>query len=136
MGPVLTVVIGWLVNERSRRQAEHERRFAEQYQRKEKSYRRLLENSKGFNEGQPEAPLLRQAFLDELQLCWLHASDEVISKAYAFLDSVHTAAGTSAAERERAFAEFVASLRQDALSQELVTKSRLGAQNYRLLKTT
>lgn len=132
--PVLTVVIAWLLNERARRQGERERRLLNQQKRKRASYRRLLKSSRGFTEGQQDATDLKKTFLDELQLCWLHASDDVIRKAYAFLGTVHTDAVASATDRETAMAEFVATLRNDALSHSLVAKSGLKARDYRLLR--
>ncbi|MEX1185828.1 MAG: hypothetical protein WEA80_04505 [Gemmatimonadaceae bacterium] len=136
MAPVLTVVIGWLLNEKARRRADRERRFLQQFERKERSYRKLLELSKGFMVGQAEATSLKQTFLDELQLCWLYASDDVIQAAYGFLDSVRIGSGTPEAEKEHAFASFIATLRKDALSSDLVAKTRLRAADYRLLKAT
>ena len=135
MAPVVTVVVGWALNERARRRAERERRILAQRTRKEESYRRLLQASKGFYEGTPDAAALKQAFLDELQLCWLHASDEVIRTAYRFLDSVRIGAQTSV-DRDRAFAAFVAALRRDALTHALVAKTDLTADDVRLFRTT
>lgn len=134
--PVLTVVIGWLLNERARRRVERERRMLQQQKGKRVSYRKLLENSKGFNDGQPDATVLKQRFLDELQLCWLHAPDDVIQRAYVFLDSVHTGHVASDADRKNAIAELVAAMRNDTLSHKLVTKSGMRAADYRLLKAT
>ncbi|KAA0876358.1 hypothetical protein [Nitrincola tapanii] len=135
MAPVLTVVVGWLLNEKARRQAELDKRIFEQRKKKEESYRILLKSSKGFSEGQEDAELLKLAFLDELQLCWLHASDDVIKKIYAFIDSVHTDSSEQIkAQKEHLFAEFVAALRNDTLSHKLIERSDLKSKDYRLLK--
>ena len=132
--PVAMIVIGWYLNERSKRATERERLVWEQFTRKENGYRKLLEASKGFTVGVADAKKLKEQFLAELQLCWLYASDEVIQTAYAFLDSVKKGSGTTAQQRKDTFAKFVASLRSDILSRSLVSASELTAKDYRLLK--
>jgi hypothetical protein len=135
MAPVLAVVLGWLLNEKARRQAELDKRIFEQRKKKEESYRVLLKSSKGFSEGQENSEALKAAFLDELQICWLHASDEVIKKIYAFIDSVHVDANKQKqSQKEQLFSEMIAALRNDTLSHKLIERSELKAKDYRLLK--
>jgi hypothetical protein len=137
--PVLTVVIGWLLNERSKRKSEQDRRSWEQYQRKESSYIKLLSSSKGFSQGiqEQQGMLLKEDFLDQLTLCWLYASDEVIRSIYRFLDTIRvTASPELQMKKDEAYAEFVAELRKDLISGEFIKETDLTARDYKLLKVT
>ncbi len=62
-----------------------QRRVTEEYQRNEERYRELLLALPGFYVGNLKTER-REAFLNQVNLCWLYCSDEVIKKAYAFLD--------------------------------------------------
>jgi hypothetical protein len=76
--------VAWFVNESGKR-------AWEEYQRKETNYRALLSASRGFFVNAQDTK--RKAdFLEQVELCWLYCSDEVIRRANEFLDSVKTGA--------------------------------------------
>ena len=79
MIPVVVAVIGWLLNEYSKRQWER-------YKKKEDRYVALVESLKGFysNTGQTDVKGKKEEFLKQLDLCWLYCPDKVIQKAYNF----------------------------------------------------
>ena len=130
---VLTVVVGWYFNEHSKRANERARLAWDQYERRRKRYEKLLRTSRGFYVSTQDTRL-KDAFLEQLKLCWLDAPDEVIKSAYAFLDTVHTEASSSEAVRERAFGEFVAAIRRDLLSPKATTETKLGAGDFKHLR--
>jgi hypothetical protein len=70
-------VLAWWLNERRKRQAE-------EYARKEESYRGLMLSLRGFY-ASAEDLALKQEFVNQLALCWLYCADEVIIKANAFV---------------------------------------------------
>jgi Pyruvate/2-oxoacid:ferredoxin oxidoreductase delta subunit len=126
--PIIAVVVAWAVNE-------HSKRKWEEYTRKEANYKALLEALKGFyvetaNREQKEA------FLDQLKLCWLYCPDEVIRKAYAFLATVYTDARTTDAEKELALGELVLAVRKDLLSRKTVRETSLTAADFKHFRAT
>jgi Pyruvate/2-oxoacid:ferredoxin oxidoreductase delta subunit len=80
--PLVTAIIVWYANERSKRRWE-------QYVRKEENYKQLVRTLRGFYVTSLDSTL-RNAFVEQVNLCWLYCPDEVIQKAYAFLSTVHT----------------------------------------------
>ena len=85
IGIIITLIIGlvtWYLNERSKR-------VYEEYKRKEEKYSKLICSLKGFYISSLDKEL-RDEFLNQLNLCWMYCSDEVIMKAYNFLSTVHT----------------------------------------------
>lgn len=73
--PLAGAAIAWLYDQ-------GQRRTLDQYQRKETQYRELLLSVRGFYTGTQDTKL-KQAFLDQVNLCWLYCPDDVIRKAYA-----------------------------------------------------
>ena len=108
--PVLVAVVGWILNEHSKRQWER-------YKRKEDRYVALLESLKGFYVGaDPEtAKENRQDFISHMDLAWLYCPDSIIRAVYSFLEHVRVGARTSSEERNIAAAEIVAQMREDLL---------------------
>lgn len=125
-GPLFGAVIAWYANELTKRSWE-------QYQRKEESYRELLRCLKGFYVGAENAGALKQEFLMNLNRCWLYCPDDVILKGYSFLDTVHTSANSSDAQKEGAMGEFVAAIRGDLLSRKPLRKTSLVGSSFRHL---
>lgn len=125
--PIVVAIIVWVLNEISKRKWED-------YKRKEESYRNLLSSIKGFYSASHDVNL-KQAFIDQLQICWLYAPDEVILKADQFLELVRVGDETtdSKKEREKTLGELVLTIRKDILSRKKTKKSKLKSDNFRLL---
>lgn len=121
-------VIAWFVNE-------SRRRSWEEYQRKEERYRELLRTLRGFYISAQDR-VLKQAFLEQVNLCWLYCPDEVLQRAYAFLSTVHTGATHSDPEKEKAAGELIAAIRRDLLSRKVVKRTQLGASDFKHLIAT
>jgi hypothetical protein len=123
--PLLGAVLAWFLNE-------WRKRLWEQYVRKEDQYKQLVRCLRGFyaDTGNKE---LRAEFLDQLNICWLYCPDDVIKKAYAFLDTVHTDQKQNDSIKENAVGEFVISVREDLLSRKLVAKTKLLSKDFRHL---
>ncbi|HPG40612.1 MAG TPA: hypothetical protein PLP19_15955 [bacterium] len=124
--PVLIATSSWLFNERSKIQWE-------QYKRKEESYIALIRSVRGFYISTQDAKL-RLKFLDQLNICWLYAPDEVIEKGYLFLETVHKDAKKSDQEKETALGEFMLAIRKDILSRQILNKTNLKSSNFQHLK--
>ncbi|MEX2546631.1 MAG: hypothetical protein WD830_02435 [Chloroflexota bacterium] len=121
VGSLTVIVVGWLLNERSKRNSAA-------YQRRERRYRNLLDAFRGFYEGEAGASdshRLRQRFLDEMTMAWLYCPDEAIRSGYAFLATLKLGAVHTAAERDAAAKRFVAALRRD-----LVGRTSLGPEEF------
>ncbi len=125
---IAVVVIGWYLNERSKRKWEL-------YKRKEDNYKELIRTLRGFYQEISDNEL-RKEFLNELNLCWLYSSDEVIKSAYSFLDTVHTDTNSSDENKERALSSLMLAMRTDLLSGKTVEKSKLTADAFRHLRAT
>ena len=72
-------------------------------------------------------------FLDQLNICWLYCPDEVIKKAYTFLETVNTNQKQNDLVKENAAGDFVLSIRRDLLSRKLVKKTKLLATDFKHL---
>lgn len=132
--PIVGAIITWVANERRKRKWE-------EYQRKEAKYQALLKSLKGFYtspspEEAEEAKVLKQAFLEQLDLCWLYCPDELIKKAYVFLSCVHTSIRCTDEEKEKALGELVLAIRKDLLSRKIVRKTELKPEDFKILKPT
>lgn len=124
--PLSGAVIAWFANE-------WHKRVAEQYQHKEVNYKELLRSLRGFYVGAEDAQRLKGEFINQLTMSWLYCPDDVIKKGYSFLDTVHAQTRHTDEEKEKAFGEFVAAIRQDLLSRKLVRKTALSASDFRHL---
>jgi hypothetical protein len=123
----LGAVIAWFIDRR-------QRRAWEDYQRKEERYRELLLAIPGFYITTSD-PQLKQTFLDQVNLCWLYCSDEVIRKAYRFLSTVHTDGGCDS-ENERSLGELILTIRKDLLARPVVNRTKLKAEDFKLFAPT
>jgi len=109
--PLLVAVLAWILNESSKRSWE-------QYKRNEERYKELLLSLRGYYVASEDLAK-RQEFLDQVNLCWLYSPDNVIRKAYAFLDTVKTGAEATESDREKAAAELFVAIRKDLLPRSL-----------------
>jgi hypothetical protein len=130
--PLLGAAFAWYWNER-------QKRATDEYVRKEKRYEALIETLRGFYEGtseKPEGSELRAGFLTELNKAWLYCPDSVIKKAYAFLATIETSAKTADGDRRIALGELMIEIRTDLLSRRLLKRTRLGASDFKHIKST
>ena len=124
--PLLAAVFAWYMAETGKLQWE-------QYKRKEESYKQLLVSSPGFYVSTFDAKL-RDTFLKQLNICWLYAPDEVIQKAYEFLDTVSIGVKKSSEEKKLAYGAFVVAIRKDLLSRDIVDSTDLKPSDFKHLK--
>ena len=131
--PVLVVVVGWLLNEHSKRQWER-------YKRKEDRYIALLESLKGFyvSADPATAKSNKNRFIHQLDLAWLYCPDSIIHAGYNFLEHVRVGIGKSDEEKELAVAEVIAQMRKDLFGRKFWFwgKTNLEASDYRHLTST
>ena len=128
--PLIGAVWAWYFNERRKR-------VEEEYVRKERKYEALIEGLRGFysnNSNSGKGNDLKQRFLDELEKSWLYCPDEVIEKAYRFLDTVRAGANEADAEKEAAVGELMLAIRRDLLSREPTKATQLTSKTFRLLQ--
>jgi hypothetical protein len=117
--PAAGAIIAWLVNERRKVRWE-------QYQRKEERYKELLYCLKGFYVHSQNSEM-KAKFIDQVNLCWLYAPDEVIRRANIFLGTIMTSRIPLAKneEKEKVLGEFILAIRQDMLSRRLIASTSL-----------
>jgi hypothetical protein len=127
--PLLGAVIAWFTNE-------YRKRVADQYQRKEANYKELVRSLRGFYDGAANASSMKAEFLNQLNISWLYCPDEVIRKGYAYVDTVHAKKVHTDEEKENAMGAFVAVIRTDLLSRQLVRNTALTAGDFRHLNAT
>ena len=131
--PVAIVVIGWFLNE-------HSKRRWQRYDRMEERYIALLKNLKGFYRGTnpDEARKMKEEFLTQLNLCWLYCPDITISRAYYFLDHIHTGVLKSDEEKEEALRGFAFQLRKDLFKEKPWPwqDTKLVSRDFRFLSST
>ena len=126
--PLTGAVVAWYLNE-------WRKRIWEQYQRKEDQYKKLIRCLQGFYVG-TDSKELKAEFLQQLNICWLYCPDEVIKKAYAFLDTVYAGRSNPEGTKEEAVNELMLSIRKDLLSRKLIKKTKLEPKDFRHLKVT
>ena len=107
--PLFGAVVAWFTNE-------WRKRVADQYQRKEANYKELLRSLRGFYVGAANGDELKLEFLNQLNISWLYCPDDVIRKGYTFLETVHARTARSEEEKQLAFGDFVAAIRNDLMS--------------------
>ena len=125
--PLFGATVAWFINE-------WRKRVWEQYQRKEASYKELIRCLQGFYIGINDSGKLTSEFLNQLNQCWLYCPDEVIQKAYLFLETVHAQNIGMEKDKEAAMGEFVIAIRKDLLSRKLVRSTSLNAEEFKHLK--
>jgi len=104
-------VITWSLNEWSKRKND-------EYKQRETTYLELLKNLSGFyshsiDEDESIAIKARQEVINQLGLCWLYASDEVINKAAIFLDAVKSSSDEQ--ENSIALGSLILAIRKDLI---------------------
>src|SRR5690625_7385319 len=119
--PLMVTVIAWLVNE-------WRKRVADQYQRKEESYKKLIHSLRGFyeepdNDQGSNNNSLVSDFLEEINITWLYCPDDVILKGYAFLETVQTKHSHEDKDKEKDMGEIILAIRQNQLSSKLHTST-------------
>ena len=124
--PLIGTVVAWFANERRKR-------AWEEYQRKEENYKALLAASRGFYLNAQDTAK-KSDFLQQVDLCWLYCTDEVIQAAYRFLESVKTGTGSTDEARRASFGSFMVEIRKDMLRRRVARKTQLVASDYRLYK--
>jgi len=112
---------------------EYERREAQSFVRREKRYQRLVKALRGFYESGEDAHK-REAFLVELNLCWLYCPDAVIRRGYAFLDLVSTGSSSNSEQRLLAAGNMLDAIRRDLRGSNLFPfwkRTRLTGADFR-----
>lgn len=130
--PLIGAVIAWFVNE-------WRKRSWEEYQRKEDRYQELIKSLKGFYLASwtlEESKFHKNNFIDQLNLCWMYCPDDVILKAYGFLDTVHASQKSSDEVKEKALGELILAIRKDLISRKIVSNTTLKPENFRVLTST
>lgn len=102
--PIISGVIAWIMNEKSKRNWEN-------YKRKEERYIRLIENLDGFYAQSSDIHVSK--FVNELRLCWLYASDNVISAANNFIVTIHYQSECSDREKLDSIGKLALEIRKD-----------------------
>lgn len=119
-------LVTWRLNERSKR-------IHEEYKRKEEKYSGLIRSLRGFYVNS-ENRELKTEFLNQLNLCWMYCPDEVIRKAYNFLNMVHTGQKHSDEENEKAVGELMLAIREDLIGKKLLRTTNLKPEDFKHLK--
>jgi len=127
---ILVAAITWLLNESSKRKHND-------YVRKEERYAALLDNLKGFYAGSYNKQQ-KDAFIRELNRCWLYCPDSVIKKGYAFLEKVHVDNKYTDKVKELAVGEFILEIRKDLLPRRfgILKRTRLDPKDFKHLAST
>ena len=128
----LIAVIGslliWWLNEKSKR-------IYEEYKRKEERYSGLIRSLRGFYVSL-ESKELKTEFLNQLNLCWMYCSDDIIHRAYDFLNMVHTGQKHSDQEKEKAVGELMLAIRKDLINRKPLRKTSFKPEDFKHLKAT
>jgi len=123
--PAISAIIAWHLNEKSKR-------LHEEFIRKEERYRNLLNALGGFYSKSENKQELRKKFLKELELAWLYCPDEIIDSINSFLEDLKKDKSTEDSRR-LAIKNIIFSMRKDLLSRKIIKKTRLKANNYKLI---
>ncbi len=121
-------ILGTLVTYYS---VENNKRLHEEYLRKEQKYSELIMSAKGFYD-QRASLALRERFLEEVDQCWLYCSDKIIINANAFLDTVSVGAKFTEEQQQEALKELVVSIRRDLINREMLTKTSLEKDDFKV----
>ena len=130
--PLVGAVLAWVANE-------WRKRGWEEYQRKEDRYQELIKSLKGFyltSWSPEESKAHKNHFIDQLNLCWMYCPDDVIRKAYAFIDSVHTGQASTDEKKEKALGELMLAIRKDLIDRKVLSKTTLKHEDFRVLTST
>ncbi|HVL34830.1 MAG TPA: hypothetical protein VM489_04085 [Burkholderiales bacterium] len=129
--PLAGAAFAWYWNERRKI-------IAAEFERKAEKYAALIESLQGFYVATDadRSRELKAKFLSELNKSWLYCPDEVIRKAYAFLEKVHTDARHSDEVKENAAGELMVAVRKDLLGRKRVRSTQLTANDFKHLRVT
>jgi len=120
--PLAAGVVGWLANERAKRQTE-------EYTRKEQRYRVLLLSLQGFYDVSVNLQQ-RQEFLNQLTLCWLYCSDEVVLAGQDFLAKMMDTSGSTQDQKNQSAADLIGAIRRDLLSRRVIRRTALTGREF------
>ena len=127
---IITVIIGgfitWFLNEKSKR-------IYENYKRKEAKYTELIKSLRGFYVDSFSKEL-RDEFLNQLNQCWMYCPDDVIEKAYKFLETIREGKTYSDKKKEIAVGEFILAIRKDLISRKPLKETNLKSKDFKHLK--
>ena len=123
-----SALVTWCLNEKSKRSYE-------EYKRREDKYSGLIRSLRGFYVSS-ENTELKTEFLNQLNLCWMYCPDEVIRKAYNFLNMVHTGQKHSDHEKQRAVGELMLAIRKDLINRKPLRETSFRPEDFRHLKAT
>lgn len=104
-----------------------------------RSDQELIKSLKGFylsSVSAEDSKRLKNQFIDQLNLCWMYCPDDVIQKAYKFIDSVHTGGEPSDEEKEMALGGLILAIREDLINQKVLSKTSLKPEDFKLLTST
>ncbi len=79
---------------------------------------------------------LKTEFLNQLNLCWMYCSDDIIHRAYDFLNMVRPGQEHSDQEREKAVGALILAIRKDRINRKLLRKTSLKPEDFKHLKAT
>lgn len=130
--PLIGAIVAWFANERRKR-------MWEEYKRREDRYQELILSLKGFylsSWSQEESKKHKNHFIDQLNLCWMYCPDDVIKKAYAFIDTVHTDKISTDETKEKTLGEFILSIRKDLISRKVLSDTTLKPEDFKTLTST
>ena len=66
----------------------------------------------------------------------MYCPDDVIQKAYAFIDAVHVDQVSSDEETEKALGELILAIRKDLISRKVLSNTSLSPKDFRVLTST
>lgn len=129
--PLAGGAFAWFWNERRKR-------ISEEFERKAQKYLALIESLEGFyvDVNPEDGRRLKATFLQELNKSWLYCSDDVIRKAYAFLNTVHTKEKQTSEVKERAVGELMLAVRRDLLARKPISVTSLSPSDFQHLTVT
>ena len=124
----ITGIVTWYLNEKSKR-------IYQEYKRKEIKYSELIKCLRGFYISSFDKDL-RNAFLNQLNLCWMYCPDDIIQKANNFLNMVQTGQEHSDEEKQKAVGELILAIRIDLISRKPLKKTTLKPEDFKHLTAT
>ena len=136
---VLAVVLGLWLSAWTWYITEQNKLLADEYKRKEERYIHLLDALRGFYTGS-EDKQKNIEFLKQVDLCWLYCPDDVIRKAYGFIELMKPEVKASynnnnelQRKQKEAVGELVLAIRKDLLEKTPVEKTTLKQEDFQML---
>ena len=122
---VLSGFFTWHLNEKSKLEYEN-------YIRREARFSALISCLHGFGV-ETNSKELRSKFIKELELCWLYCSDDVIIKAYNFLESVSDQSDAVEKEQQIRLGELMLAIRKDLIKNKNIEETNLKPSDFHFL---